>query len=64
MPGEGKKILRVLWKPGFGQTSNGKGIRKLARPGQKWMDRADYFAEENKPNKKQVSEFKETWRKH
>lgn len=44
------------------QTSNGTEIRDWRALATNWMDRAELFEEENKPNKKQASQIKDNLR--
>lgn len=44
------------------QTSDGKEIRDWRALAINWMDRAEIFNEENKPNKKQASQIKDNLR--
>ena len=58
---EGKKFFAHYetrnWK-----TSDGKPIRDWRAVATNWMDRTEFFAEENKPNSKEASQIKDNLR--
>ncbi|TLP82361.1 hypothetical protein [Maribacter sp. ACAM166] len=58
---EGKKFF-AYYETRNWQTSDGKEIRDWRALATNWMDRAELFEEENKPNKKQVSRIKDNLR--
>ena len=58
---EGKKFFEYYETRNW-QTSDGNEIRDWRALAKNWMDRAELFDEENKPNKKQVSRIKDNLR--
>ena len=58
---EGKKYFEYYETRNW-QTSNGNEIRDWRALATNWMDRAELFEEENKPNKKQASQIKDNLR--
>ncbi|SRX53873.1 hypothetical protein [Aequorivita sp. CIP111184] len=58
---EGKKFFEYYETRNW-QTSDGKKIRDWRALAENWMDRTELFDEENKLNKKQVSQIKDNLR--
>ena len=58
---EGKKFF-AHYETRNWQTSDGKAIRDWRAVATNWMDRAELFAEENKPNFKEASQIKDNLR--
>ena len=58
---EGKKFFEYYETRDW-QTSDGKEIRDWRALATNWMDRAELFGEENKPNKNQLSQIKDNLR--
>ena len=58
---EGKKFFEHYETRNW-QTSDGKEIRDWRALAKNWMDRAELFDEENKPNKEQASQIKDNLR--